>query len=101
VNGEACNSELASNDMRSVDAESVAFLVGKSNKNKVSVRPWAWQRSYAKALAFSRWLPTAEARVRSQVRVCGIYGAHSGTVAGFLRVLRFPMLILILVTVPL
>jgi hypothetical protein len=36
----------------------------------------------------SRWFPTATARVRSQVRSCG---GQSGTGAGFLRVLRFPL----------
>jgi hypothetical protein len=43
------------------------------------------------AQAVSRWLPTAAARVRSQV---------SGTRAGFLRVLRFPLPILIPPTAP-
>jgi hypothetical protein len=40
------------------------------------------------AQAVSRWLPTAAARVRTHVRSCG-----TGT--GFLRVLRFPLPILI------
>jgi hypothetical protein len=52
------------------------------------------------AQAASRWLPTAAARVRSQVRSCGISGGQSGTEAGFLRVLRFPLPILILPTAP-
>jgi hypothetical protein len=43
--------------------------------------------SRAVAQAVSRWLPTAAARVQS----CGICGGQSGTGAGFLRVLRFPL----------
>jgi hypothetical protein len=39
--------------------------------------------------AVSRWLPTAAARVR--VAACGVCGGQSGTGAGFLRVLRFPL----------
>jgi hypothetical protein len=44
----------------------------------------------AVAQAVSRWLPTAEARVRLRA-ACGIYSGQSGTGAGFLRVLRFPL----------
>jgi hypothetical protein len=41
-------------------------------------------RGRAIAQAVSRWLPTAAARVRSQVRSCGTCGGQSGTGAGFL-----------------
>jgi hypothetical protein len=47
------------------------------------------------AQAVSRRLPTSAARLRAQVRSCGICGGQSGTEAGFLRVLRFPLQILI------
>jgi hypothetical protein len=46
------------------------------------------------AQAVSHRLLTAAARVRAQVRSCGICGGQSGTGAGFLRVLRFPLTIL-------
>jgi hypothetical protein len=44
----------------------------------------------AVAQAVSRWLPTAVARVRVRA-ACGVCGGQSGTGAGFLRVLRFPL----------
>jgi hypothetical protein len=39
--------------------------------------------------AVIRRLPAAAARVRPQVRSCGICDGHKGTGAGVLRVLRF------------
>jgi hypothetical protein len=45
------------------------------------------------AQAASRWLPTTAARVRVR-EACGVCGGHSGTGAGFLRVLRFPLSII-------
>jgi hypothetical protein len=52
------------------------------------------------AQAVSRWLPTSAARIRDQVRSCGILGGQSGIWAGFLRVFRFPLPILIPPTAP-
>jgi hypothetical protein len=47
------------------------------------------------AQAVSRWLPIAAARVRSRDWSSGICGGQSGAGTGFLRLLRFPMPILI------
>jgi hypothetical protein len=52
------------------------------------------------AQAVIRRLPTPAVQVRAQVRSCGICGRQSGTGAGFLRVLRFPLPILIPQTDP-
>jgi hypothetical protein len=49
--------------------------------------------------AVSCRLPTARARVRYRVKSCAVCG-HIGAGAGFLRVLRFPLPILIPPTVP-
>jgi hypothetical protein len=52
---------------------------------------------HAIAQAFSGQLPTTVALVLSQVRSCGICGGQSGTEAGFLQVLWFPLPTLILI----
>jgi hypothetical protein len=59
-----------------------------------------WVISLPIAQAVSRRLPTATARVRAQVRPCGIFGGQSGTGAGFLQVLLFPLPILIRPSAP-
>jgi hypothetical protein len=48
----------------------------------------------AVAQAVSRWFPTAAVRVRVRA-ACGVCGGQSGTGAGFLRVLQFPLPIII------
>jgi hypothetical protein len=45
--------------------------------------------------AVSHWLPPGWPRVRDRVWSCGICGGQSGAGAGFLRVLRFPLLIFV------
>jgi hypothetical protein len=47
----------------------------------------------AVAEAVSRWLPTGASRVLVRA-ACGVCVGQNGTVAGFLRVLRFPLPIL-------
>jgi hypothetical protein len=69
--------------------------MGREIRRKVRVC-----RGRAIAQAVCRRFPTAAARVRAQVRSCGICGGQSGTGAGFLLVLRYPLPILIPSTTP-
>jgi hypothetical protein len=57
--------------------------------------PLSFKFGRAIAQAVSCWLPTAAARVQAWVWSCGICGGQSGTGAGFLRLLRFPLPIFI------
>jgi hypothetical protein len=56
--------------------------------------------TFGRAQTVSRRHLIAVARIRCQVRSCGIYGGQSGTGVGFLRILRFPLPILIPTTAP-
>jgi hypothetical protein len=58
------------------------------------------QTGCAIAQAVSRRLPTTEARVRSQVKSCGIYSGQNDTGASFLQILLFPLPIFILPNAP-
>jgi hypothetical protein len=51
--------------------------------------------SHAMAQAVRYQLSTAVVPVRAQVRSCGICGEQSGIGAGFVRIIRFPLPILI------
>jgi hypothetical protein len=62
--------------------------------------PKVYGMSCAIAQAVIRRFPTAAPRVRTQIRLCGICGGQSCTMAGFLRVLRFLLTTLIQSTAP-
>jgi hypothetical protein len=92
-----------------VSSNSVFLNCNLSSQNWLHI-PGKYKRFYilildhllghAIAQAVSRRLPTAVAGVRTQVRSCGICDGQSGTGKGFLRVLRFPLPILIPLTIP-
>jgi hypothetical protein len=67
---------------------------------KISILLYMQNSGRAITQAVSRRLPTAETRVRAQVRSCGICGGQSGTGACFLRVHRFPLPFLLPPTTP-
>jgi hypothetical protein len=70
--------------------------VGECIHSIVYWRYWlTFYRCRAIPQAVIRWLPTAEPWVRARVCSCGIFGGQSGAGAGFLRVLRIPLPILI------
>jgi hypothetical protein len=61
-----------------------------ANQNFTCIRYKANGVGRAVAQAVSRWLPTAAVWVRARA-ACGICGGQSGTGAGLLRVLLFPL----------
>jgi hypothetical protein len=67
-------------------------LKGRSTRTKIEFKCLSVGRAVAQAV--SRWLPTAATGVHVEAG-CGACGGQSGTGAGFLRVLRFPLLIII------
>jgi hypothetical protein len=58
----------------------------------LELTPYVLGRAVVQAVR--RWLPTAAARVHVRA-ACGVCDGQSGTGAVFLRVLRFPLLIII------
>jgi hypothetical protein len=70
----------------------------KSWEEPIAQFPFTSGRGIAQAVR--RRLPIAVARVRAQVRSCGICGGQSCAGADFLRVLRFTLSILIPLTAP-
>jgi hypothetical protein len=76
-----------------VIASHVGATFSSERMNTLRLSPFALGRAIAQAV--SRWLPTAAARVRARVLSNGICGGQSGTGAGFLQVLRFPLPIFI------
>jgi hypothetical protein len=83
---------------------SYSMYMQQENLNLLSVRSVTHKTKVivgrAIAQPVSRRLPTAAARVRPQVRSCGICGGRSGAGACVLRVIPFPLPILIPQTTP-
>jgi hypothetical protein len=81
----------------------IALKIGSAYKHKIFVLASAvhiLKMGRAIAQTVTRRLPIAAARVRALVRSYRICGGQSGTRAGFLRVLRFPLSIVIPPTTP-
>jgi hypothetical protein len=91
----ACTSVSTSSILRSVLTAFGRPLCSSSSKLSLPcAKHWCQDRSIAQAV--SRWLPTAAAWVRFCVWSSGICGGQSGAGMGFLRVLRFPLPIIII-----
>jgi hypothetical protein len=71
------------------------FYSVASTKFQLMTTPRHSNSGHAITQAVGSWFHTAAARVRARVKSCGICGGQSGTGAGFLRVLRFPLQIFI------
>jgi hypothetical protein len=70
-------------------------FLSRTMNHGVSILGVTLPKDGAKAQPISRRLPTTATRVRAQVRSCGICGGRSGTGGYFIRVLLFPLTILI------
>jgi hypothetical protein len=77
--------------IRALSSSTVNLLTSNLSVLHCTGRSGRVYHGCAVAPAVSRRLPAAAARVRARVKSCGICGGHSGTGAGFLPVLRFPL----------
>jgi hypothetical protein len=91
---------LSGSNQQHVNIAAARVMLNKLQTNPEQNREALQYGAKGRAIArpVSRRLPTAAARVRSEVRLCGICDGRSGTEAGFVQVLRFPFSILIPVT---
>jgi hypothetical protein len=78
----------------------IAFLYSRTYLDTLAKRKILFLAGNRISVMVSSRLTTATVRVPTQVKSCGICGRQIGTGAGFLRVLRFPLPILITPTAP-
>jgi hypothetical protein len=74
--------------VRASDYRTLQRCFNKAPKPKTFRLPTSHCSRLVVAQAVSRRLPTTAARIRAQVRSCGICGGQSGNGVGFLRVFR-------------
>jgi hypothetical protein len=81
-------------DITKIVVENSAIVIAEKYERRLMIPMESCFDSRAVAQAVSHWLPTAAVRVRVRA-ACGVCGAQSDTGAGFLRVLLFPLPIII------
>jgi hypothetical protein len=80
--------------MEATDSYETLILTYQITRRPIILLSLVFQIGRALAQAVSPWLPTTTARLRVRT-ACGVCGGQSGTGARFLRVLRFPLPIII------